>query len=312
MSKNIRIELGGEVFLVAQNISWDLQQEADDLAAKFVHKNRFSKRLRSTEIPALLVEHGILSETYEKELEGFSAQLKKTLVNYFLEFNNKEFKKKNSEKIAKTRQAIAKIRAIISPYETSSLEFVSMKIREDFILSKTVVNERGNPLDDFMLDPLKAAYYKKLPSTEQLRKMARSDPWSTMWSIKKADNFAILPLSDYQIMLAFYSRMYDNVNESPERPSRAIIDDDDALDGWFIHQSEKPSETKTETKKHAEEIVFTNDPEKAREIYESNSQEMQAIQRLRMRQLQNSKSGVMKIGDFKDIQAKKLEIKANG
>jgi hypothetical protein len=33
--------------------------------------------------------------------------------------------------------------------------------------------------------------------------------------------------------------MYDSVNENPDAPHKDIIDDNDALDGWFIEQRRK-------------------------------------------------------------------------
>ena len=35
------------------------------------------------------------------------------------------------------------------------------------------------------------------------------------------------------------SRMYDNVQESLDCPADDIMQDDDMLDGWFIHQKNK-------------------------------------------------------------------------
>lgn len=40
-------------------------------------------------------------------------------------------------------------------------------------------------------------------------------------------------LTSDQKSIILYSRMYDNVYESTERPDDEVIDDDDMLDGWF-------------------------------------------------------------------------------
>lgn len=311
LSRNIRITVGGEVFFVAQNVDWDLQQEADDLKEDFLNQNRFEKDLTLDKMPGFLIKRGLLSPTYDKELDGLSLQLNKALVDYFLGYQEVLARPKNKLKIIKTRQAISKIRDVLSPYEAMTYEAIAGKVREDFILSRTIRDRRGDPIDSSLIDNAKIAYYRKLPNASQLRLIARTDPWINIWRIKKSDAFAVLPLSDYQVLLAIYSRMYDSMYECPDKPSADVINDDDATDGWFIHQSEKtPKDGAAPAKKqHAEEIVFLydkdnnpdNSPERIKEVYGSNSEEAQAIQKLRMRELEKSKTGVMKIEDFRDI-----------
>lgn len=317
LSKHIRIKLGGEVYFVAQNVDWDIQQEADDLQEDFLNSERFNTRIRINKIPQFLIGRGLLSSDYDKQLTSLSTQINKSLIGYFLEFNNPVAKKKNATKINNLRSSLQKIRSIVSFYEQFCLENIALRMREDFIFLKTVSDSNNQLIDASLLDEIKVAYYRKMPSINKLRELARTDPWSHIWRVKKSDAFVHLPLSDHQLLLAVFSRMYDGVYESSEKPSNDVIADDDALDGWFLHQSEKSEASSQEKagtpkKQHAEEVIFLYDeegkpdfrPERLQEVMNANSEEAKAIQRMRMQQLKNSQTGVIKMGDFKDIKHK--------
>jgi hypothetical protein len=81
----------------------------------------------------------------------------------------------------------------------------------------------------------------------KLRELARTEPWSSMWSIKKmTGNIFKEPFSFEQRQIVLYSRFYDSVYEAHERPSAEVIEDDDLLDGWLISQRRKNSSTTEE------------------------------------------------------------------
>ena len=41
------------------------------------------------------------------------------------------------------------------------------------------------------------------------------------------------------VVIVIWSKMYDNVQESIDAPIQSVMEDDDALDGWFIVQNRK-------------------------------------------------------------------------
>lgn len=76
-----------------------------------------------------------------------------------------------------------------------------------------------------------------------IRELARTDPWRSIWAVVKERgqlfSGEVCSWSLSQAELARWSRIYDMVYESMERPSELVIDDDDLLDSWLIRQSEK-------------------------------------------------------------------------
>jgi hypothetical protein len=85
-------------------------------------------------------------------------------------------------------------------------------------------------------------------SEATLREIARTDPWRTIWMAKKAENsvFGIpaVDLTEEQRLLSIWSSVYDNIYEHPESPSEEVIEEDDMLDGWMIHQKRKREDEK--------------------------------------------------------------------
>lgn len=80
----------------------------------------------------------------------------------------------------------------------------------------------------------------------EVRKLSKNYKWRTLWnSIKDPSSIFVNHPSTYtdeQLSLIIWTRTYDSVYESPECPDQKIIEDDIALDGWFIIQSRKRNE----------------------------------------------------------------------
>jgi hypothetical protein len=104
-------------------------------------------------------------------------------------------------------------------------------------------------------------------TTEQFKELARDNIWKNYWNSHKDNNLfqaSIIELSDEQRALINISKMYDNVYEHPECPREAIINDDDALEGWMIVQRRKNEAAK---KQNAFDSNNNNTMKKAGEVF---------------------------------------------
>ena len=101
-----------------------------------------------------------------------------------------------------------------------------------------------NPIIEMFNNRINKAF---IPVPE-IREIARSEPWRSMWLAQKGDSLGIRSVewTETQRLLVSFSRMYDNVYESTECPSDKVIADDDMLDGWFIKQKKDRDEAKQE------------------------------------------------------------------
>jgi len=93
-------------------------------------------------------------------------------------------------------------------------------------------------------------YQEQLLDSEQIRAISKSSHWRTLWmsATEKSSIFGLSPgdLTRQQIELISFSRMYDNVFQSMDCPPDEIVDDDLALDGWFVEQRKKREEESAE------------------------------------------------------------------
>ena len=92
-------------------------------------------------------------------------------------------------------------------------------------------------------------YTSKTIDPETYRAVARNEPWRSMWAVGKNTVLFDKPsaeLTHPQSQLCAYSRMYDNVYESPDAPPEKVIEDDICLDGWFLVQKRKMDKSRKE------------------------------------------------------------------
>lgn len=92
------------------------------------------------------------------------------------------------------------------------------------------------------------SYLQEKVDDSVIRKLSREEPWRSIWSAGKAEGSVFGKssslLSHEQKMLIIWSKLYDNIYESPECPPEEVLDDDDCLDGWLVVQGKKREQDK--------------------------------------------------------------------
>ena len=162
-----------------------------------------------------------------------------------------------------------------------------------------------------MLEEIMYFRSSKLYDDVTIRDLARHEPWRSLWNVNKSDIFGnTLNLNYNQLLLLTWSNVYDNVYENMDCPSDVIIDDDDALDGWFLVQKNKRDKERRNKEsddmiknpkiKNSQEVFIPADTlEDAEKIYALNnvSERMKIKQRMEfIRQ-----RGVVKEIDLPDV-----------
>jgi len=140
-----------------------------------------------------------------------------------------------------------------------------------------------------------------------------------MWTIGKKQGNAFgksaSELTKDQISLSSYSCMYDNVYENSDAPDEKVIEDDDCLDGWFIHQRREYDKQKK--KRQTEDMIknpkiansqeiflMANDQEEANKIFDVNHPAVRGI----IKDRQNTIQGAGKQIKFTELNDIKQDI----
>lgn len=177
-------------------------------------------------------------------------------------------------------------------YDFLSARGYAQLTKSRFMLAVSLFNKQGRVFKKFwtaypdILDQIIIIYTKQRITESQFRELARTEPWRGIYYCKKANlNIFAKPaieLSEEQKNLLVWSSIYDNVYESPDCPNEEVINDDDALDGWFILQKRKRDvelnrrsgeQMLTNNKRinGADEVyLVANTPEDAKKIYAMN------------------------------------------
>lgn len=111
-----------------------------------------------------------------------------------------------------------------------------------------------NEIDLTLINNVLTALLNYSPADQKrVRSIVRSPLWRYKWNgSKNCDDLfgkPIVELDAEQEALVYWSQVYDAAFEAYERPSDAIIDDDDALDAWFEEQGKKRKEEMDKTSK---------------------------------------------------------------
>ena len=167
-------------------------------------------------------------------------------------------------------------------------------------------------------------YNQNKTSQEKLRELARTSPWRIIWSNsnkipKEAFGIEVNEFTEEQSMLIEWTRLYDNIAESPDAPIDRIIQNDYALDGWLIKEKRKRDKERSNERldglanKHqgADEVyIVARSKEEREQIYSLNSGQAEFNVKKRMDEIKKS-DRPMKLEEFTDIKIKAMnEAKA--
>jgi hypothetical protein len=235
-------------------------------------------------------------DIYDFELENNIEKLDKRLENLKVELYNKFYKDKRTtnlirQRINDTKQLLSDSEEKLNFLDKISLEAYCSILQNEFLIcqnlyynNKLVFNYNDlSSIDYGFFTNISVKLSSYFLSNQEYRKIARSYQWKGIWNIKKNNqifNKSVSEWTDEQRTLIGYSIMFDNIAQHPECPDDAIIDDDDALDGWSIVQNRKIEEEKKkkgvssimDKHKNAKEVfVIAESQEEVQNVFDMNT-----------------------------------------
>lgn len=208
------------------------------------------------------------------------------------------------EKLNKIKNYLYKLLSQKHSLDAYTIEGIAKKEKTLYLLKKRVEKLNVKPI--YLLGP----YYSSLLSEGSIREVARSEDWQVKWIVmKKGGKVFSGHLNDEQERLVKWSTIYDNIMESPEPPPQEVLNDDDALDGYFLYkQIENKDKQKLEEieNRYAQKGIKFNElylpaanMEEARRNDALNSPQARQLKNARFEQINNAK-GDVKECDLKD------------
>lgn len=252
----------------------------------------------------------------EISLKGFEKMIENLKVEIYQSYMRDDICDSLRKQIKKISDSIQKSMLNKFKLYDTTKEYYAENIKRQYLIAMSIRDENNNRVfqhQNFSINHnsnLITCMLNYIDSKRLMpnivRKIARTEPWRSMWAIAKPNIFEkpIIEWTDEQRFLCSYSKMYDNVYESLECPPDKVIEDDDMLDGWFIVQRRERENKQKENnidkitgKKHRnggqqEVFLVANNPQEASNIYNMNDDISRNIIRSREQVIKKSQEEI--------------------
>ena len=261
-------------------------------------------------------EHHIFLKEIELGIKNTQEEIHKTKEDLFKNRSSKEETKRNRAKLNIGKNILKQLLDKHNSLFLNTCENIAEVKRLSWILEQTTIPNNNNFDILENINDVIECYNDSSLSELQIRSLCKSEPWKSLWSISKNAGIKLFfnaenqDLTINQKNIVTWSQIYDNVQESLECPDQEVIEDDDMLDGWFIHQTNKRkqekdrqdilSEVGNSVQNHQNVYVIANSQEKANKIHNMNDIQAKSIKARRREQLK--KAGNLKFHHYEDIQ----------
>lgn len=268
-----------------------IKYEAEILYDNILEENKFDKRFSTLkEIEMSLIANNIWSPELDKKIKEIENQIDDAKVDIYLNFLNlskKTFYEKNLESLKKILNQLYDKK---NSFNHLSIEEHATSVKNEFIISNTIYNSENklainynDNLDYITLQNFIQEIVNNMINAQDIRKLAKSGLWHMYATTTNINQDILIANDDYKLLVS-YTNMYNNIKQHPECPSQDIIEDDNALDGWSIHQNRKAEKDKKKqsildkvggkNKNQGDHVfIFTNNEDEIRAINDLNDPE---------------------------------------
>ena len=276
-----------------------------------------------------MIENYLWTHEEELKIKEINKEVENLKINVYKRYNNAKLRESARIYLRAAENGLKTLENKKNTYYGNTCEGIAQLDKSMFLLEACsyVGGEKLDP-DSVELNNLLNRYYSLILKEVESREIARSEPWRSVWSLKDDNVVKLFSNTDRELSvdqknLLVWSRMYDNIQESMECPSDKVIEDDDALDGWFIEQRRKNEREKAiavvedsiqndKIKNSQEVIVFTDNKTDANTVHEMNSPNAKVIKQERKQVVKEKGSAVdldfadqkMKLGNMAHEQFK--------
>jgi len=299
--------LSGKILFTYKNEQYELRTPTIEVRyrAQLIYDNiindeKYNDWIRSEDLDNMLISLGLWSKDTNNIIKDIEKKMERSKVDMYLSASLSDKVKKIKKSLSEYRNQLNKIIDYKSDLFSHTLEGYASSIKNEYILCNTLFknNIRVFP-KQVSSDQASYVYFNDLVTEvnkqnigiDSYKQLARSSMWRSYWNCNKEKVFnkAVCDWTDDQRTTVSVTRMYDNIYDHPECPSDNIIEDDDMLDGWIIHQREKNQKAKKQaqidemnpklknaqevflipqSKEEIEDIIGLNSPDSLRRMKE--------------------------------------------
>ena len=223
--------------------------------------------LTEKDIDKLLLDRGWWSKEEEEQLKTLGDNLDQMKLDYYTNFFKIDTRNYIKKSIDRQTENINELYNKKNIFIDKTCEYIREFAKKSYLMSKCAFFENGDLVQDEIKSHLLInTFLLNALDDQKIRQISKNPTWRIVWNSR--EHCPIFQrngceLTDEQLSLMGWARYYDSVYESMEKPANEIIDDDIAIDGWFIKQDRKRKE---EEKKAEGEKMLPDNMQNAGEI----------------------------------------------
>jgi len=270
-SGNTYIE-SDNISLLIKPITIEQNAQANLIYNKAYKQAMIDEIMSEDEIEEWMYQSNLWTRGDEEKTEGLKNDLEKLKIEIYNHRNDSKLREKIRIYLRAGEKQIADHLRNKGVYYQNSREGYALSEKIAWIIKHTTY--KSGALYDFSqlsLNYVVDEWHSSVLSENQIRELAREEPWKSIWSIKDSSPVKLFnnredqELTNNQKQLILWSQIYDNIQESMDCPTDDVIKDDDVLDGWFIIQSKKREKERAE--KEFEEKNKNSKIKNSNEVY---------------------------------------------
>lgn len=290
------------------------------------YKDNIFDFLLKEDIRPLLLKAEMIGPFYDEDIKRAIKKIEKAKVQLFLDFWDRTKTRRNRMVLKSAKKAHTDLLGKGMAFDHLSLEHHCSMISVQYQLSKTFRDyETKEPI--LTMESSKVEFEKYMGIINEhsvnigdIRKLARAEYWKSHYMVNKHNVFdkPVADLNHEQLSLINTTQMYQRIAEHPEPPDENILEDDDALDGWVLYQSQKAqdekkkSSGKTSKIGNSQEVFYMAENQEQREdILSLNTNASHKIQKNRMNQVMDAQGAAIDSANLTDVRQTLNEAVAN-
>lgn len=226
--------------------------QAYDVYTQYFNESINQGIMTNSQVEQWMIENNLWSEEKDLKLKKIDKEIEDAKVNLFQNYTIQKERIKNKLRLDVIRKSYNVLSAKKNALYANSCEALAENERICFLLRKTTTRKgkqyKGNI--DFAIN----VYNKNTYSQSLIRDLINKEPWSSVWLMSQKSGVPLFfnaEQEDYtnnQKNILAWSVTYDNISQSPSSPSKEVMLDEDALDGWMIVRSREIEKEKIKQK----------------------------------------------------------------
>ena len=325
----IKYKINPELSIYVHPLTIDQQYEANEVFRDAYNEALLSEVITGEECMEMLKDIDLWSDKEEESLERLGKDIEELKVQLYNAAFRNELKNTIRKALSKAKNKFLELASKRATYDFLTCKGYAVFCRYNWTLENATKYPDDSTYDweHVDLNSVLSFYHKEQLDDEQLRELAKTEPWRSIWSSSKKNgaifNRCGVELTEEQRSLIAWSSMYDNVYESMECPPDNVIEDDDVLDGWLIIQKRKREEEQKKSSadnvignskiNNADEVFIMTDPQSAKDVDSLNDPVTQATKKARVKDIKRREKAGKKFtkhAKLRDVK-QRVQMEAN-